>query len=257
MRVQTKELKAWGGSIVFHLGLLLVMILWNVHVPVAAPEFIEVSWGTVAAASRTAAPARTGVVASGYHAGQPASAGTLADLPERRLNVSDEALPVPATKKLEITEDDRALGAESAERLVGTKERLKGTGSDRRGEVPQTESGILGGGASEPADRGMEGSTTGSSVSMSLFWSAGGTRKKLSGDLPSYPPGVNVEAQIKVEAVVTPAGMVKSIKPYQKANTRLEDAAIDEVRLWRFEPLRASSPQIDQTCLITFNFRLR
>jgi hypothetical protein len=39
-----------------------------------------------------------------------------------------------------------------------------------------------------------------------------------------------VEAQIRVEAVVTPAGTVKSVRPAQKGNARLEDVAMRELK---------------------------
>ena len=79
----------------------------------------------------------------------------------------------------------------------------------------------------------------------------------MSGKLPDYPAGVNLEAQIKIRAVVLPDGRVKSVQPIQKANTRLEEAALKEVRFWKFDPLSSTISQIDQTCTITFNFLLR
>jgi len=182
---------------------------------------------------------------------------SMPSLPERRLNVSDEVLQLPSAKKLEVMERTDVPPVSATERLAGTKESMGGIGTDRTGELPHRGTGTLGRGVDEPPGPGIGGSTVGKSVSMSMLWSGGGTRKKLSGNLPTYPPGTNVEAQIKIEAVVTPGGTVKSLKPYQKANTKLEEAALQEVRLWRFEPLPASSPQSDQACVITFNFRLQ
>jgi TonB family protein len=92
---------------------------------------------------------------------------------------------------------------------------------------------------------------------MAMEWSGGGTRRKLSGALPAYPAGEANEAQIRLEAVVTPEGKVRNVRPVQKANARMEDAALREVRLWTFEPLPPGVTQKDQTCLVTFNFRLR
>jgi len=66
-----------------------------------------------------------------------------------------------------------------------------------------------------------------------------------------------VEAQIRVEAVVTPAGTVKSVRPAQQGNARLEDVAMRELKQWRFEPLSRNLPQKDQHCIVTFNFALR
>ncbi|MGA9116895.1 MAG: TonB family protein, partial [Bacteroidota bacterium] len=97
----------------------------------------------------------------------------------------------------------------------------------------------------------------GEGVSASLFWADGGTRRKVSGDLPEYPAGVQVETQILLEAGVLPDGTVGRVRPLQKGNARLEEAALRAVRLWRFEPLRRSAPQREQVCTITFNFLLR
>jgi TonB family protein len=90
-----------------------------------------------------------------------------------------------------------------------------------------------------------------------MKWLQGGTRKKVAGDLPKYPDGVKVEAEIKLLAVVRPKGSIESLQPAQKGNPRLEEAAMKEVRYWRFEPLRPSQPQIDQRCEIVFLFTLK
>jgi TonB family protein len=120
---------------------------------------------------------------------------------------------------------------------LGTRERLAKPGR-------RSSSGIV----SAPRSTG---------VSMTMAWMEGGARKKISGDLPEYPPGTRVKAQLKIEAVVEPDGTVKSLKPVRKGNTNLEKAAIKAVRSWRFEPLRRSSAQREQVCTITFAFHLR
>lgn len=115
--------------------------------------------------------------------------------------------------------------------------------------------GIRGVGAGGDAD-GFDGGS-GNGLGYSMNWLLGGTRKRLSGDLPKYPEGVKVEAQISLLAVVSPDGAVKSLQPAKKGNTKLEEAAMKEVRYWRFEPLRVSQPQIDQKCEIIFLFTLK
>jgi TonB family protein len=92
---------------------------------------------------------------------------------------------------------------------------------------------------------------------MAMEWTGGGTRRKLSGALPGYPAGESNEAQIRLEAVVTPEGKVRNVRPVQKANARMENVAMRAVGLWTFESLPPGVVQRDQTCLITFNFRLR
>jgi TonB family protein len=83
------------------------------------------------------------------------------------------------------------------------------------------------------------------------------TRRKLSGELPTYPQGATVSAQVRILTIVFPDGTVRSVQPEQKANRLLEEAAMKAVRSWKFEPLGSSLPQVEQSCIITFSFRLR
>jgi len=101
------------------------------------------------------------------------------------------------------------------------------------------------------------GDGEGGGVGFSMKWLQGGMRKKISGDLPKYPEGAKVEAEIKLLAVVSPDGSIQALQPAQKGNTRLEEAAIKEVRYWKFEPLKSSQPQIPQRCEIVFLFTLK
>ena len=108
-----------------------------------------------------------------------------------------------------------------------------------------------------PFNAGGAGSSIGNNIWSMLQWAGGRIRNSISGDLPKYPPGVNVEAQIKLRVVVQPRGTVKSIQPLQKGDTRLENAAIKEVRLWRFQSLQSAQPALDQVCTIIFNFKMK
>ena len=82
-------------------------------------------------------------------------------------------------------------------------------------------------------------------------------RRKLSGALPRYPAGVNTGGQVQILAFVQPDGTVKSVQPMQKVNARLEEAAMKAVRSWKFETLPPTLAQADQTCTITFQFKLK
>lgn len=152
--------------------------------------------------------------------------------------------------------DDRFRGGE----LIASKDADVPSGNAHSG-VGSNVHEILGGegdnGGGQGGDATRFGSGSGEGYGFSMSWLRGGTRRKLSGALPKYPPGVNVEAQISILAVVAPDGSIKSVQPAQKANTRLEDAAMKELRYWKFEPLRSSAPQVDQTCIVTFNFKLK
>lgn len=103
---------------------------------------------------------------------------------------------------------------------------------------------------------GEGGDGEGSGV-FSMQWLHGLTRRKLSGELPKYPQGANVSAQVRILTVVFPDGTVRSVQPEQKANRLLEEAAMKAVRFWKFEPLGSSIPQVEQSCVITFSFKLK
>jgi TonB family protein len=91
----------------------------------------------------------------------------------------------------------------------------------------------------------------------SMQWLKGLTRRKISGSLPVYPAGSKVSAQIRIVTVVLPDGTVRSVQPAQKADRLLEESAMKAIRTWKFEPLRKSLPQVEQTCIITFSFKLK
>ncbi len=117
------------------------------------------------------------------------------------------------------------------------------------GTVPRGDGIGIGGGGNGNGGDGLDG--------YSVRWLQGSVRKKISGDVPPYPPGTNVEAQVQILTTVSPDGTVRQVQPARKSNFVLEAAAMKAVRLWRFEPLTPESPQVDQTCLISFLFRLR
>ena len=122
-----------------------------------------------------------------------------------------------------------------------------GIGSSSKPSVGSTPYGI---------DSGENGGGEGSGV-FSLQWLHGMTRRKLSGELPTYPQGATVSAQVRILTIVFPDGTVRSVQPEQKANRLLEEAAMKAVRSWKFEPLVSSLPQVEQSCIITFSFRLK
>jgi len=56
--------------------------------------------------------------------------------------------------------------------------------------------------------------------------------------LPKFPAGVNTNAEIKLKFTVMPDGTVGKIVLLQKAEPRLETAALNALRQWRFNPLK-------------------
>jgi protein TonB len=84
-----------------------------------------------------------------------------------------------------------------------------------------------------------------------------GMRKIYSYFLPDYPEGVSKEIDVRLRFTILPDGTVGKIFPLIKADARLELAAINSLRQWRFEPLPPNVKQIEQTVVITFPYRLQ
>ncbi len=90
----------------------------------------------------------------------------------------------------------------------------------------------------------------------SFDWGGRGTRKILRWEKPKFPPGVQKEIDIKIKFTILPDGSVASPIPLIKADTQLEDAAIQALKTWKFEPLRPNQIQFEQTVIITIPYRL-
>ncbi len=87
-----------------------------------------------------------------------------------------------------------------------------------------------------------------------IDWGGGGNRIVISKRIPTFPPGVNTSAQIKIRFTVRSDGTISSMIPLQKADPRLEKAAMDALRQWRFNPLK---DDVEMVGIIPFTFRLR
>jgi hypothetical protein len=72
-----------------------------------------------------------------------------------------------------------------------------------------------------------------------------------------YPEGLYKEIDIKLKFSILPDGTVGTIIPQTKADTKLENAAINSLRQWRFEPLSPNQKQSEQTAVIVFPYRLQ
>ena len=243
-----------AATVAFHGVALLLFVLIRFGESLQEPEFIELSWG--ASSVGVAMPDLAREASSSAQPAVPVreeSRSLPLSLPSRRFANDEDRMAVDRQEKLDAPESP--VAAKPVKRPEETLRRDSPLSTSPGATVDQTGTGRNTAGGTG-AGSTVAGSA-GTGVSFALEWSEGGTRKKVSGALPSYPPGVTVEAQIKLETTVAPDGSVTRVQPVQKGNARLEEAAMKEVWRWKFEPLRATSRQVDQTCYITFNFRLR
>jgi protein TonB len=90
-----------------------------------------------------------------------------------------------------------------------------------------------------------------------IDWGGKGKREIYSYTIPAYPEGVQKEIDIKLKFAIMPDGTVSTVIPLTKADTKLENAAINSLKQWRFEPLSPQYKQIEQVAVIVFPYRLK
>ncbi|KAF0153086.1 MAG: TonB family protein [Ignavibacteria bacterium] len=84
----------------------------------------------------------------------------------------------------------------------------------------------------------------------------GRIRKIYNYIIPKYPEGVYKEIDVKLRFSILPDGSVGKINVVKKADSKLEQVAIEALKLWRFEPLSGLQASNSQMVTITFPFRL-
>jgi TonB family protein len=261
--VEKERIKGWIGTVSIHIVLCIFLFLVHVSLDRELPEFVEVSWGAVAQ-REPARPAqvrqvtrtqREPVIAQRT---ETAASQRPVVLPERRLPTQqEEIIRLPEVDKVDvasrISDDNRPVPDPAREQrdreagsILGERERFVLPGpDDARGDSPVAV-------GTSPDARASD-----RDISYALEWVGDITRRKVGGDLPEYPSGANVEAVIRLRATVFPDGNIKSVRPVQRGNPRMEDAALSSVRYWKFEPLARNQPQVEQDCFITFHFTLQ
>ena len=141
-------------------------------------------------------------------------------------NTDDDNIIKPADDDREVSETSSEISTETETSNVSST----GQGNDAEGE---------------------------GSFGFDIDWGGKGTRKIYSFILPQYPEGVKKEVNIKLQFTILPDGTVGTIIPKIKADTRLENAAINSLRQWRFEALNPNQKQSEQTAIIVFPYRLQ
>ncbi|MCS7054246.1 MAG: energy transducer TonB [Ignavibacterium sp.] len=194
-------------------------------------EFIELSFG---------------------NSGQTGSSGAIGDL----LNKTEEnAKPVEEllqqNKNQEIKDIDLAKAKSFDEtNTILPSEKAKENKKEKGSEKNIKENSNLN-------TKGQGNLTDGKgSLGFDIDWGGMGTRKIYSYILPEYPEGVQKEIDIKLRFSIKPDGTVGSVTLLTKADTRLEQAAINSLWQWRFEPLPQNAKQVNQTAIIVFPYRL-
>lgn len=248
----------WTVSIILHALLAVMMMYMTIRQYIPEPQFVEMTWGSLTSLNSPIPEIPTTEQATQQSAVTEGITNESMNLPNRKfLDLPDEVISLRDKKKA-VTAENPVTTTRAGK--ISTNEQRSSTVSSGFGAKDNT----LGKSTSRsnaqvalPFGSGADAGGLGNNISMVVQWAGGGNRKLVNGDMPSYPPNVNISAQIKLKVIVLPNGTVKSAAPAQKGNTRLENTSISKVKLWQFEPLLSAQPQIEQICTVTFNFTLK
>ena len=257
VRVQRELQTGWIVSILLHAAVALFLFYSTFHQYISQPQFVEMTWGEINSLQSPIPKIPSERIAAKEEANRTDQTDNSVALPSRKfLDLPDEVISVKQNKKNisadlpsntgrngKIASDDQHSNIVSTG--FGARENLAGKSSNTSNVKVAT-----------PFGAGNTGGGLGDNVAYAVQWAGGGNRKLLSGEIPLFPSGVNVSAQIKLRVRVQPDGTVRSAAPAQKGDTRLENAALSKVKLWKFEQLLSAQPQVEQDCTITFNFTL-
>jgi len=248
----------WAVSLTLHALLAVMMMYISVRQYVPEPQFVEMTWGMLTSRNSPIPEIPAAEQATQQSSVSEGSTEESMNLPSRKyLDLPDEVISLRDKKKAITAENP--IASTRAGKISPSEPRatVVSGGQSANEQVVGKSSSRSATQVAVPFGSGTDAGGVGEHVSMMVQWSGGGSRKLLAGDMPSYPSGVNISAQIKLKVVVLPDGSVKSVAPAQKGNTRLENAAIAKVKLWQFEPLLSAQPQVEQLCTVTFNFTLK
>jgi outer membrane biosynthesis protein TonB len=218
-------------SFALHAIVILLFLLINLSFDYVPSEYVELSFGI---------------------SDQTGSSGAQGN----KINIIKE-IPKPSEKEQskeknpEVKEVDLPIAVNTEdENIIKPANNEKET-AEQSNEI-NTETVVSNSKSSEEGNSSVEGN-----FGFDIDWGGKGTRKIYSFILPQYPEGVKKEVNIKLQFTILPDGTVGTIIPKMKADTRLENAAINSLRQWRFEALSSNQRQVEQTAVIIFPYRLQ
>jgi len=218
-------------SFVLHAIAILLFLLINLSFDYVPSEYVELSFGI---------------------SDQTGSSGAQGN----KINIIKET-PKPSEKEQskeknpEVKEVDLPIAVNTEDENVIKPANNEKEVAEESNEI-NTETVVSNSKSSEEGNSSVEGN-----FGFDIDWGGKGTRKIYSFILPQYPEGVKKEVNIKLQFTILPDGTVGTIIPKMKADTRLENAAINSLRQWRFEALSSNQRQAEQTAVIVFPYRLQ
>lgn len=223
---------SYSASLLLHLVMLLLFWIINLSFDYPPKDYVEISFGI---------------------AGESGSAGAIGDQlnktaenakPEEKSTTKEKN---PEVKEVELpkaktTDDENVIKPADKDKEVKKETKKENTRKEDSNVSSQGQGNLAQGQGSFGFD---------------IEWGGSGTRRIYFYTLPEYPEGVQKEIDIRLRFTIKPDGTVGSVTLLTKADTRLEQAAINSLWQWRFEPLPPNAKQTNQTAVIVFPYRLR
>jgi len=219
-------------SLLFHLLLILLFIIIRFTIDYPPKEYVELSFGI------------SGDIGTSGNIGEQITEVEEISKPEEKNETAD------LSKEVKEVELPKAVNT-SEENIIMPADKEKEKAAEIKTETTEdTESDLTAEGKGNKSEG--EGS-----YGFDIEWGGQGMRRIYDHPLPEYPVGVHKEINIRLKFTILPDGTVGSIIPLTKADARLENAAINSLRQWRFEPLSQNQKKVEQTVVIVFPFRLQ
>jgi len=224
--------KSFSISLLFHATLIILFMILNLSFDYEPSEYVELSFGV---STQTGSSGSEGKQIEKVEEVSKPEEKTTTE--EKNKEVKEVNLPLSKN-----TEDENIIKPAEDDEEVATISKTK---NEEKNVSSVTTSG---------QGNNAEGE---GSFGFDINWGGKGMRKIYSYTLPQYPEGVKKEVDIKLQFTILPDGTIGTIIPKIKADTRLENAAINSLRQWRFEALNGSQKQVEQTAVIIFPYRLQ
>ncbi len=243
--LKKNDLVGAGVSVLAHALLLIALALLSTAAgPTQTLGYIEVEFGPVAAGR----PVAKAVV---DRPDKPVEKPVEKPPAERPAGTPKKAKPVELPKQ-NIKDPERVKTSDAPK----VSPKSENTPSETIRPEPPSPAPSAGGGSATGSGTSTGESGSGADEKKSApFQIEGLNRSALSSPLPYYAEKVN--ATVRIRITVDPLGRVVQRVPVLKGSPALDQAAMDALARWRFNPLPANAPQETQTGIVTFHFRLQ
>ncbi len=224
---------SFSASVIIHVLLLLLLLLIKITMEYPVKEYVELSFG------------KTGEV------GSTGAIGTKINQVEELAQPQKENATKDNSREVKEVALPQAINTSEDNTVITPADKSKDKSKIIKTETEETNN-------SNVTTEGQGNKSVGEgSFGYDIDWGGQGTRKIYMYSLPSYPEGVEKEIDIRLRFSIKPDGTVGTVIPLTKADTKLENAAINSLRQWRFEPLSQMQKQSEQTAVIVFPYRLK